>query len=308
MAIPEAQLETWSGIGATKGSAETYAIIKSALEAPGSDYADKKFDIFLQGSYGNDTNVYRDSDVDVVIQLTSTYHYDTGRLSETDKIAFDRDFVPATYRLADFKAHVLKQLTAKFPSQVTEGKKAIAVKGAGNRRDADVLVASDFYRYYKYDTPSVNSRSPGLCFFLPDGTRVENFPRIHSERCTRKHQDTKQWFKPVVRIFKNMRNKMIEEGVLAEGVAPSYYLEGMLFNVPNDLFGGTYQDTFVRCFNWVKNHPDPTKLECANGLEWLVRDGKQTSWSSANFETYKTTAASFWTNWGDRTKSGVRWL
>jgi hypothetical protein len=297
LAIPETQLETWAGIGATKGLAETYAVIKNALEAPGSDYVGKSYDIFLQGSYGNDTNVFRDSDVDVVIQLTSTYHYDAERLSAVDKLSFDRDFTPATYRLVDFKAHVLKQLHGKFPSQVTAGKKAIAIKGNDNRRDADVLVASDFHRYHKYDTPSVNSRSNGLCFFLPDGTRVENFPRIHSARCTTKHQDTKQWFKPVVRIFKNMRNRMIEEGALTEGIAPSYYLEGMLFNVPNDLFGGHYGDTFVRCFNWVKNHPDPSKLECANGLEWLVRDGRQTSWPSANFETYKIAAASFWNNW-----------
>ena len=38
---------------------------------------------------------------------------------------------------------------------------------------------------------------------------------------------------------------MIERGELAEGVAPSYYLEGMLYNVPADKFGTSYQDTFT---------------------------------------------------------------
>jgi hypothetical protein len=44
----------------------------------------------------------------------------------------------------------------------------------------------------------------------------------------------------MVRVFKNMRNSMIEKGFLAEGVAPSYFIEGMLWNVPNDRFTGGY--------------------------------------------------------------------
>ena len=33
--------------------------------------AEIKYDVFLQGSYTNDTNLRRDSDVDVVVQLAS---------------------------------------------------------------------------------------------------------------------------------------------------------------------------------------------------------------------------------------------
>ncbi|MHC1550167.1 hypothetical protein ACYJL1_16845 (plasmid) [Phyllobacterium sp. K27] len=34
--------------------------------------------------------------------------------------------------------------------------------------------------------------------------------------------------KPAVRIFKNIRNRIIDDGRLREGIAPSYFLEGML--------------------------------------------------------------------------------
>src|SRR5258708_33461681 len=97
--------------------------------------------------------------------------------------------------------------------------------------------------------------------------------------------DTKQWFKPMVRVFKNMRNRMIERGELAEGIAPSYYLEGMLYNVPPEHFGTSYQDTFVNCFNWIVN-AKASELVCASRMDWLVRVGSQTAWPGASFNSY----------------------
>ena len=73
MGIPESQLETWSHQGSIIQSSSTYATIKNALESPGSPYASKSFKVFLQGSYGNDTNIYSESDVDVVMRLDSTF-------------------------------------------------------------------------------------------------------------------------------------------------------------------------------------------------------------------------------------------
>ena len=80
MAISEAQLETWSRQGAAAvGSRDTYATIKRALEIPGAGYSDKGYKVFLQGSYGNDTNIWAESDVDIVIRLDATFFYDTSR-------------------------------------------------------------------------------------------------------------------------------------------------------------------------------------------------------------------------------------
>lgn len=75
MGIPESQLDTWSHQGSITQSSTTYATIKNALEAGGSTYASKSYKVFLQGSYGNDTNIYSESDVDVVIQLDSTFYH-----------------------------------------------------------------------------------------------------------------------------------------------------------------------------------------------------------------------------------------
>lgn len=72
MGIPEPQLDTWSHQGSVAQSSATYATVKNALEDPGAPYAYKSYEVYLQGSYGNDTNIYSESDVDVVIQLESS--------------------------------------------------------------------------------------------------------------------------------------------------------------------------------------------------------------------------------------------
>lgn len=81
MAINETQLTTWSSVGSVQQSAATYQTIRSVLDHKDSAYYPKLYQIFLQGSYGNDTNVWRDSDVDVVMRLTSVYYPDTSSLT-----------------------------------------------------------------------------------------------------------------------------------------------------------------------------------------------------------------------------------
>ena len=40
------------------------------------------------------------------------------------------------------------------------------------------------------------------------------------------------------------------------------FLEGLLYNVPNDKFGTSYEDTFVNAYNWIIN-ADSTEFVCA---------------------------------------------
>ena len=231
------------------------------------------------------------------MRLSSIYYYDKSYLKLEEKTLFEASTGAATYSLQEFKKELIAWLsrTDNFGTSVVPGTKAVFINGSGNRRDCDVLVAAEFRRYTAYTTTS-NSYHEGICFFLPDGTRLENFPKQHLANCTAKQKVTNNWFKPTVRVFKNMRNRMIAKGALKEGLAPSYFLEGMLSNVPADKFGSTYQETFVNCFNWVVN-TDQAKLTTASGLHWLVRDNVRTSWPSANFKAYTDAASKFWTNW-----------
>jgi len=46
-------------------------------------------------------------------------------------------------------------------------------------------------------------------------------------------------------------------------VAPSYFLEGLLYNVPNDRFKSSYEDCIVNGINWIFE-ADRANLLCAN--------------------------------------------
>src|SRR5690606_30921091 len=133
-----------------------------------------------QGSYGNDTNVYRDSDVDIAMRLDHTYYYDLSNLTPVAKANFERALDPATYGYNEFKSEVLAWLKKNYGTGVEAGKKAIFVPGNGNRRDADVLVCCKLRRYRKDSSGVDGEYDEGICFFLPDNTRIENFPRQHS--------------------------------------------------------------------------------------------------------------------------------
>ena len=296
MAIPEAQLETWSHQGSVVQSAKTYETIRSVLDDNRSPYYGKDFSIFLQGSYGNDTNVYRDSDVDVVIRLNQTYYADTGALRPDAKADYDRAFHLATYAYADFRTEVLAWLRKHLGDDVRSGKKAILINENGNRRNADVLVCAQHRRYRAESMGVDNQYDEGIIFWTSEGAEIINFPKQHRENCTTKHASTHQRFKGMVRVYKNMRNRMIDDKYVADGVASSYFLEGMLWNVPADKFVGGYQDSLINTFNWVIN-ADKAKLVCANELHWLARDNTSVCWSTADFDTYLQAVKQYWDDW-----------
>lgn len=297
MAIPESQLKTWSAQGSITQSAATYDTIRTVLNDSSSPYFLKNFSIFLQGSYGNNTNVWKDSDVDIIIRLNQTFYSDLSQLEQGAKSSFDTVYTDVQYGFHEFRTEVIDWLTEHFGSDVKPGKKAILVKGNNGRRDSDVLVCAKLRRYRKGSVGTDNQYDEGICFFLPDKTRVINFPVQHRDNCTTKHQDSNEWFKKMVRVYKNMRNRMVEDGYLAEGVASSYFIEGMLWNVPNDRFGTSFEDSFVNCFNWV-NASDKTQLACANDLHWLIRDVGGNSWNPADFYAYIAAVRKYWNEWG----------
>ncbi len=297
MGIPESQLETWSHQGSIKQSSDTYGTIKKALEANTAPYNEKNYKVFLQGSYGNDTNIYSESDVDVVIQLDDVFFSDITNLSPEDKEVYDQAFVPATYSYSDYRRDVLKTLTERFGTEVTAGAKALTVAANGSRRKADVIAAMQYRRYTSFKSAYNASYDEGICFFNKNNEIIANYPRQHSDNLTTKHKATTEWLKPMVRILKNLRTKLVSDGLLEAGAAPSYYLEGLLYNVPANKFGSSYGDCFVNAINWIQQEADKSKLVCANEQYYLLWDGSPTSWEKADAEAFLAAAIKLWNDW-----------
>lgn len=297
MAIPESQLDTWSHQGSITQSKNTYATIKSALEDSDSSYNDKSFKVFLQGSYGNDTNIYAESDVDVVIRLDSIMKSDLSKLPEEQKNAYHKAYAKATYTFDEFKQGVINQLVASFGERdVVAGNKAVKIKASGSRRNADVVICYQYRRYLSFNNTEDQEYVPGIIFPTTTSGEIINYPKKHSEYCTTNHQTTGSMFKPMVRILKNMRSQMVEEGMLRDGAAPSYYLEGLFYNVPKEQYvSSSYGDTFCNCINWLLK-ADRKKLVCAN-WQYFLLGNSNVQWNEADLDLFLSAVCKLWEEW-----------
>ena len=103
----------------------------------------------------------------------------------------------------------------------------------------------------------------------------------------------------MVRIFKNIRSKLVEDGIITKDIAPSYFIEGLLHNVPKELFIGSYEDMVVNILNWFHNMSDRSELLCANEQHYLLRDGFPVCWPPTNAQKFISEAIKLWNNWNE---------
>ena len=261
MTISEAQLETWSHQGAITTSAITRGSVVAAIENTRSIVAQMRPEVYLQGSYGSSTNIYGNSDVDVVVQLNSVFTCDFSRLDAEQSFyaQFNLQSVPSVYGCMDFRRDVSLSLADYYGSvNISDENKCIKVLPGGNRLQADVNACVLHRRYYGglgADSLIVE----GIEFWAArEGRRVVNFPKQHREAGQSKNsrERTSGRFKHLVRIFKNGRDRLIQAKVLNKEVAPSYFVESLVFNVPDQFFGySSLQDCVVACLSFLELAP-----------------------------------------------------
>lgn len=288
MGISESQLETWSHQGAVTTAKSTHESIRNALNS----YAwpdGISFEVYLQGSYKNDTNIRRDMDVDLVVQLNSTFY---SNLSEEQKRYLGLS--PDSYGWNDFRSDVLKALKDYYGSLIiTEGNKSIKVKATSGRLPADVVVST---QYRKYRSLNSHNYVEGMTFWTRNESRqVINYPKIHYDNGVKKHQNTNNQYKPTVRMFKNIRNYLEENYHISNSLAPSYFLECLLYNVPNDNFRGSYQDVFCNIVNWLSK-ANLESFVCQNEQLKLFGDAPE-QWSIYNAKKFIQELIELWNNW-----------
>ena len=105
--IPESQLSRWSDHGSQDAAKHTRAVIGRALDAYRWP-AGVKYDFYLQGSYQNDTNISGDSDIDVLLELKSTFYHDMDEPSDLERRRLtlsEIDFDEAT----DYDSHMAEE-------------------------------------------------------------------------------------------------------------------------------------------------------------------------------------------------------
>jgi len=288
MGIPETQLEIWSHRGAVTTAKCTHESIRSAL-----DYYewpdDVNFEVYLQGSYKNDTNIRGDMDVDVVIQLNSTF---SDNLSEEQRQKFG--FTRAGYTWKDFRQDILKVLRDCYGGdKISEGNKAI--KAQTLYLPADVVVCIQ-YRQYPSDPVYDSNFVEGMTFWTRnENWQVINYPKLHYKNGVAKQKSTSGWYKKTVRMFKNVRNYLEENHYIPDSSVPSYFLECLLYNVPDRKFGGSFGSTFYNVVSWFAG----TRFDgfiCQN-KQLLLFGGTPEQWSIDSADKFVQNLAKLWGDW-----------
>ena len=298
MAIPESQLETWSRQGTTDSATALYERIRNALQNDAA-LRNRNFEVFLQGSYRNSTNIRGDSDVDVVAMLTDTYMPEYGALDAYTRSVVEGSSNSATYTHTDFRRDVLIAIRRAFPMHnITEGGKSIKIPRTSNNIPADVVPCLE-YRLYLPPQTLLGEASHVDGIWLWDvqrGHAVTSYPKHSYDNGVTKHGRTNQWYKPTVRIFKNARGWMEDNGLIQSGTASSHAIECLLYNVPDQQFGSSYSDTVVNVVNWL-NGADLTNFVCQNGIQRLFDSGR---WTQQNARAYIGALIQMWNQWGQQ--------
>jgi hypothetical protein len=305
MVIPEEQLETWAKQGAVTPAKATHESIRLALSHERSPIKDKitsgNVEVYLQGSYRNDTNIRGDSDVDVVVQLNSAFSYGIDALTQVEQQTFHQAHPgSATYGWSDFRREVIAALKTYYGAAAVDesGTKAVKVKAGSGRLSADVLVCLQHREFSFFWAPEVQSHVEGVAFYATDtGRRIVNFPKQHYDNGVAKNDgaNTDGWFKPTVRMFKNARTHLVEQELLASDTAPSYFLQCLLYNVPGTCFGTSYQHTYYNVVKWLRS-ADVGAFVCQNGQLPLFGATPE-QWSAEAAGTTAAALTHLWDTW-----------
>lgn len=277
MPIPERTLSRWSHHRASTAITQAHLPIRAALD----DYTwprGIKYEVFLQGSYKNDTNLGGDSDVDVVVRLNQRLRPRVAELSSR-QLKDNASHQGAYQRWKSFRDHALKAMRARFGNAAESGRKTLKVPKGELQADADLVVT---LRYKE-----------GIAFYLPDeGRWVVSFPQQHHERGQKKEEATDYRFKRAVRMFKAARNRLVEEKMLTKSDAPSYFIECLIYNVPDELFKPKLAPTYTGILAWLKK-AQLKDFECQNGKVPLFGQGRE-QWSVNKAQAFVKALQELW--------------
>lgn len=223
------------------------------------------YDVYAKGSYPAFTNVVRDSDVDVAVELTDLYQNEFVHDAEGLTLA-DVGGIPYTGNatLAGFKDDVEAALIDAYGSgPVDRGKKAIHIRESSRSLQADVVpcVTHKTWTSRSYARVGIQLRNDER-----PADVIKNYPKQHLEEGTTKNDATSRRYKRVVRILKRLENQMVKDDVIA--VVPSFLIESAVYNVPNEYFDRSDWTARVEAalghiFNGTKTD------ECISSEDWL---------------------------------------
>ena len=206
-----------------------------------------------QGSYHNNTNVRKDSDMDLCAWHPGIQVMVEPGLS-AQEVRRWHGYTLTGHQIPDIAAELRRQvhvaLVASFgKSNVHCGNVAFRVSAVpGSRTDVDVVPAVQLHyvRRGKGLFDATERVNEGVIIYALDGSQIMNFPRQHHENGKAKRARTAHRFKKVVRTAKRLRDELVGIGNLRPGQVPSFLVESLIYGVEDDVFLHDEDDRYGR--------------------------------------------------------------
>ena len=247
----EAWLQTAARPASATEEAErdsTLARIRRAI-SQSNEIDSSSVSVYVKGSYASNTNVRRDSDVDVAVEWTR-WSYVLRLFDAVGKTAAELGYEPveAGPSPAEFRAQIERALYAAFGAAVdTSGDKAINVTRATGTLDADVVPCFSLSRY---EAP--HRSYAGHRLFPRSGGSIDNYPQQNLDNGRAKNTRTNRRYKQIVRCLKRLEGELVANGKISREY-PGYLVECLLYNVPDPYYEvePTLLETLRNCLAYL---------------------------------------------------------
>jgi hypothetical protein len=96
-------------------------------------------------------------------------------------------------------------------------------------------------------------------------------------------------------MFKNARSTAEDRGLLSSKDAPSFFVECLIYNVPDDRFRSTHSDTFFSVLEWLHGR-DTLAFVYGNHMDYLFGVGPE-QWNALAAQRTVQALVNLWNNW-----------
>lgn len=289
MSLTEEQLLQWS----TQGSTASYSHAKQFIER----HLDKlpfiikhrnTIEYILQGSYANSTNIRHDSDVDIVLKYNDTFRCNVSMLSQFEKKTFDNIYPNSDFSFTQFKQIIYNELYVELKEftcvdDIEYRSKSLKVHLNNPKIDVDIVPCFEHRDYNSFSLNKKDDYIEGISFNnTTTGDRIINFPKLHIEHGHDKQESSGKNFKRTVRMVKKIKTLLVDKGQLDENRVSSYFIENLLYNVPDDCYVSSCRATLSKIVNSLSvSHIDDFvcqheqwELFGTHSTQWKIDDAK----------------------------------
>ena len=96
-------------------------------------------------------------------------------------------------------------------------------------------------------------------------------------------------------MFKATRNHLVSNGAIAERTAPSYFIECLLYNVPERLFSQQLGTTYADVLSWLGSAQMRTFATQSGDMELFGSRSEQ--WTTNEARRFMAALQQLWDGW-----------